>query len=217
MCATNRKNTPRMSNLADFTSSPFILSVAGLIGYWFRSVWNYTRFSMLRESGYHLLYNSILFGVVILLVTYAFYVIVFIQLEKYHADRESIFFDPYPIAAYITIVLGIISPYILNHFIFNDKRGCFVRTMEHYGESLYIILLESYEKNQLIELTLNNGQTFIGCLKKPLNFRYENFGYKYADIIPYGSSHQVSIRVEEIVAVRRFGPQDFELVKSSDK
>ena len=198
-----------MINLADFASSLLIVSVAGIVGYWFRSVWNYTKFSMLRESGHHLLYNSRLFGCFALLVLYAFFSILHSQIEAF---KDNWALRPIDVAIYITVVLGVILPYLLNCLFFNDERKYLIRTMENYGDSLYLIFLEAYENNHSIELTLKNDKIVIGRPKKQLKSRYG-----YVDVSPHDGSYPISIKAEEIVAVRRVDLQDFEQERLSNE
>lgn len=195
-----------MDTLALLLEDPqYILPLFGLsavIGYWFRSVWNYTRFSMIRESGYHLFYNSLVFGFFTLSALWLLHAVLFALVPIINTGEVSIF---------ITIVFGLFLPFLLNSFLFNDKHKYLKRTMESHGDSLYLIVFEAYKNKRYIELTLKNGKIFIGSLSKPLNYRY-----KYVDIVPHDSPHQIAIKAEEVLIVRQVERQNSEQVKPSN-
>lgn len=192
----------------DFDFPLLTLSTIAVIGYWFRSFWNYTKFSMMRESGYHLLYNSVLAGFIIAISLYLLY----LALGKlFIASNFSWFFESDEAAIYITIIFGIFLPFLLNSTLFYSKHKCLRCTAESYGDSLYLIIFEAYESESLIELTLKNGKIFIGFVPKPLNFRY-----KYIDITLQNSSHQIAITVDEVLTAKHVDRQDFEQVRSGD-
>lgn len=192
----------------DFNDPLLTLPLVGLIGYWVRSTWNYTRFSVMRESGHHLLYNSILFGFAIILVMILFYfpinyLLIFSPLTYSFATDLFV--------TYIITGVAIFFPYFVNSTFFSDKHKYIRRTMEIYGDSLYLTIFESYINKHFVELTLKNGKVFIGFSPNLLGFRYE-----YVDIIPYNGIHEVSIRAEEILTARQVDPQDFQQDKPSD-
>lgn len=171
------------------------LPILGFVGYRFRSICNYTRFSMLRESGHHLLYNSISHGFTTLLVVYAVYIMINLLIAEFHI---FVFIAPDLVAMYLVVIFAIFVPHLLNFLIFRDEYRYIRRTMKSRGDSLYLLVFDSYKNKYSLKLTLKNGKEFIGSSPKPLGFRYE-----YVDIIPHGSSQQVSIKAEEILTAKQ--------------
>ena len=107
--------------------------ITAVIGYRFLMVWNYTRFSVKADSGYHLFFNSIFFGSIIL---YACYLLGFILSILLHESvlrfmqPMLVFFEIQNIAFGIMMGLGIFTPYLLNSTIYNDEFEYLMRAIK---------------------------------------------------------------------------------------
>lgn len=180
----------------------FVLPITAIFGYWFMSVWNYSRFSVKLESGYHLFYKSTFFGCIVLFILFCiFWILSYMQQKFFLFDGVFNIFVSELVAGYITMILGIFSPYLLNYFFFKDKLRYLERAMRNCGNSLYLLILESSEARFFIELTLTNGKILVGVPSEPSNVRYE-----YVDIITHDNRHRISIQAKEILTARRFDP-----------
>ena len=148
-------------------------------GYWFLSIWHGTRFTVCKESGYHLFFKTILLGVAflfiakILLIPLAgrfenpFYFQVLIPTEL---DLEST----------LAMVLGVASPYVLNMF-YNRAKHALIAA-ENRGDLLYVTITDAIAKVELVELTMNGGKVYIGYPSSLTGFENE-----FINLVPYAS------------------------------
>ena len=212
----------------------FIITAAAVIGYRFISVCNYTKFSINLVSRPVIIYDSMYCGGMIFFVLYTLYLIpnnyvIFPSLGLYAIG-------PKYIIVYVSAIFASYLPHLLNFFIFKDETKYLKIEMENQSDSLFLTILNSIEEGYLVELTLKNGEIFVGFLPKSLTFRY-----KYVDLIPYASgicgndtritkitrkywilyselagpstnpieysTHRISIMAEEILTARRFDPR----------
>lgn len=107
----------------DFDFPLLTLSTIAVIGYWFRLFWNYTKFSMMRESGYHLLYNSVLAGSI---VAFSLYLLYLALGKLFLASYLSRFLESDEAAIYIMIIFGIFLPFLLNSTLFLVNTSAYV-------------------------------------------------------------------------------------------
>ena len=218
----------------------FIITAAAVIGYRFISICNYTKFSVNLISRPVIIYDSIYCGGVIFFVLYTLYLIpnnyvIFPSLSLYSIGPEYII-------VYFSIFAASYLPHLLNFLIFKDEAKYLKIEMENQSDSLFLTILNSIEEGYLVELTLKNGEIFIGFPPKSLTFRY-----KYVDLIPYASgicgndtkiakitrkywvlysepggqstnpieysTHRISIKAEEILTARRFDPRIYSFLE----
>ncbi len=137
-------------------------------------------------------------------------------------------------------VISVFLPYFLN-FISIESRHLRI-AIENYSDSLNLLVFDSIEREDLLELILKNGEVVVGFPVKSLNI-----GYKFVDLIPYAggfynlernltkvtsiywamenrrlppervveySNHIVSVKAEEILLARNFDPQVYNYVFS---
>ena len=148
-------------------------------GYWFLSVWYGTRFTVRRDSGYHLFFKTILFGVVFLFV--AKILLIFLK------DRIAICFDlqifiptELDLESTVAMILGVALPYVLNIF-YNQAKHALIAA-EGRGDLLYVTITKAIGKVELVELTMSGGKVYIGYPSSLTGF--EN---KFVNLIPYAS------------------------------
>ena len=216
----------------------FIVTTAAVIGYRFISVWNYTKFSIKLDPRPILIYDSMFCGSIVLLALYVLFLV-----PKYFIISSYLYYiDLDNIAVYFAVIIGIYLPYLLNYLFFTDEIKYLKLAMKSEGDSLYLKILDAIEEKYLVELTLKNGEVFIGFPPNSLSVRY-----KYVDLIPYAkgicndeaklanvtikywvvyekiteksvdpvaySDHKISIKAEEILTVRRFDYQVYRYCK----
>ena len=148
------------------------------------------------------------------------------------------FADPAYTSICIAAVISIFLPYFLN-FIFMESKYLRI-AIENYSDSLNLLVFDSIEKENLLELILKNGEVVVGFPVKSLNI-----GYKFVDLIPYAggfynlernltkvtsiywvmengklpleggveySNYKVSVKAEEILLARNFNPEVYNYV-----
>ena len=212
------------------------VTIVTAFGYGFIMIWNYTKFSMQWGSfgQYHVLLKSSFCGFTIFIV-----LLILTYIIQYFSIRIIYFYDiiylviPLHVTIFTTVVVGVSLPYILN-LIFK-KRKHLRAAIENFSDSLNLLIFDSIERGDMIELILRNSEVYIGFPIKPLNF-----GYQFVELIPYAvglysietnstqiisrysvvdneslnEPYKLSIKVEEIVTARKFdGCISFSLVR----
>ena len=139
-------------------SVEFLFSV--LLGYWVITHLNITKFKALRETGYHLLFNSTIVGVVIFGLVSTILSIG----ETIISDEIDIFYSYFPDEFSVAMCLGVVAaflgPPIWN--IFYDVDKATRRAAELNNDVIGLLVIESLEKPSLVELTLSNNKCYVG-------------------------------------------------------
>lgn len=100
----------------------YIQFVAPLIGgYWFLWTWNYTKFIVRQDSGYHLFFKSSIVGILLLIL--ATQLLSWLDLIDLVEVRAAINLIPdgFESSAILAMIIGIASAYILNIFLVKLK------------------------------------------------------------------------------------------------
>ena len=228
----------------EFESSLILifLPIAAVVGYHFISVWNCTRFMTMYKLGYNLFFTSSYSGCFTLIILFSLVVALLDQFnERFRIDIFNFILQKAHleiIAIIVTLILSFIFPYMLN-VVFRDTNKYEQHAANYFGNSLFLKIQESFEKRCLIELTLKNGERFVGIPSKKQNLRCEYvdlilyssrtcdnittfvqvksiYGIEGGEEVKQASNHQVSIREEEILIVRQFSDR-FDQTDSSRK
>ena len=177
----------------------FVSQVMPLIGgYWFLTIWNRTRFTVYKESGYHLLFKTVLAGIVFLFIAKIFLTLL--------GDFDLQGFIPTELSldGAMAMILGIVSPYVLNCFsnFFPDQfsnRDEHARiAVERHGNLLYLTINEAIKRVELVELTMKAGKVYIGY---PLKF--SSLENDFIDLIPYASGFR-SVETKELEITSKY-------------
>ena len=131
--------------------------------------WNYTRYVVRQDSGYHLFFKSSIVGIVLLIIAtqlvflYDFFGYdIAIRLTPNGFDPSSI----------LAMTMGIASAYLLN--IFFSRRNGLTRSAEGRGKYLLLMIQKSFDQLIMIEVTLNNGKVYIGVPLSEVPFGSED-------------------------------------------
>lgn len=215
-----------------------LLLLPALGGYWLLTHLHYTRYQAVRYSGYHILFRSAIVGAVLLLTAQAIVWAVNHYLPSVSAKWEPLVPVQYLDAAALSFVLGLLLPAIGNRFIDADKA---VRqAARKSGDIIELLIAESIERGNLIELSLRSGKSYIGIalvsgIEKhidsdvslvPIWSGYRNkdtqelhITTEYASVIAQSirestgiasRDFQVVIPMSEIVSARTFHPEAYE-------
>lgn len=222
-----------------------LLFIPTLGGYWFLTRLYYTRYGVLRDSGYHVLFKSAIAGCS--LVVFARLIIVFL-LNPYIPQAVEIWkshvpFDYYGTAT-LSASLGVVLPLLFNRFY--GKEMAMRRTARESGNLIELLIRENNESRKLVELSLRSGKSYIGLVLEsgiarhgesdvallPLKSGYRKEDTRelkittnYAPVIRKSleeSSYlvyeefRIVIPMSEIVTARIFDPDVYELFKSDN-
>lgn len=129
-----------------------------------------------------------------------------------------------PNSPFLTPILGLIYGMAVSNFlnIFSSKHKQEAVAAKRRSNSLYLMILETFEKEQFIEFAMKDEKVYFGCPAKPMGLESE-----YVDLKPYIGgiqgfdgkraddyvelnilNYQISLKVDEIAAVKLFRSTD---------
>ena len=222
-----------------------LLFIPTLGGYWFLTHLYYTRYGVLRDSGYHVLFKSAIAGC--FLVVVARLIIVFL-LNPYLPCISEIWKSHVPFDYYGTAVLsallGLVLPLVINRF-YNEEKAA-RETAAESGNLIELLIRESIDTKELVELSLRSGKSYIGfvfesgiarhgesdvaLLPMASGYRKEDtreleLTTNYAPVLRksleelsslVNEDFRIVIPMSEIVTARIFDPDVYELFKSDN-
>ncbi len=222
-----------------------LLFIPTLGGYWFLTRLYYTRYGVLRDSGYHVLFKSAIAGCSLVVV--ARLIIVFL-LNPYLPCISEIWKSQVPFDYYGTAVLsallGVVLPIVINWFYAEEKA--MRRTARESGNLIELLIRENNESGKLVELSLRSGKSYIGfvfesgiarhgesdvaLLPMASGYRKEDtreleLTTNYAPVLRksleelsslVNEDFRIVIPMSEIVTARIFDPDVYELFKSDN-
>ena len=204
-----------------------LLLLPAVGGYWFVTHFNVTRFQAVRESGYHILFRSVLFGI------FWYYVaavpIWFLDacdLWGFPWAIEwwgSMFPSTFTIETVAAIVLGGFSPYVLNLF-YPEKyysRKAAIDTSDH----MELLISDAVQNQSPVEISLRSRKFYIGFVMGEQGRRQSDLALS---VIPVYSGHRKENNLNLVIDIDyghtlgRFvldetlwqnrGPEDFRVV-----
>ena len=220
-----------------------LLLLPALGGYWLLTHLHYTRYQAVRYSGYHILFRSAIVGAGLLAIAQALVLTINHYLPSVAAQWEPLVPVQYFDSAVLSFVLGLLLPALGNRFIDADKA---VRqAARKSGDIIELLIAESMERGNLIELSLRGGKSYIGIalvsgIEKhidsdvslvPLFSGYRDkatqeliITTEYASVIRESlagnppipfQDFQVVIPMSEIVSARTFIPEAYERFRAA--
>ena len=136
------------------------LLVPALAGYLFLRLSNFTRFGLLRESGYHVVFRSALVGLLL-------YVAGAVAAERFPAREAlegALESAPTPLgisaAAGWSLVLGLMAS-LLPNTLYRSHRGA-RRAADKKGDFVDLLVDEASRAKRTVEISLRGGKTYIG-------------------------------------------------------
>lgn len=132
-----------------------------LAGYLFLRFCYYFKFRIVRESGYHVFFQSGLWGVVFLVVSQAIDTY-FPTLANYTWRFLGIRDDQIGIGL-LSIASSAISIPLLNWIVFN-KYNCAVASATNRGGEIEVLLYRSIKEEIPVEITLKNRRCYVGLI-----------------------------------------------------
>lgn len=182
----------------------FIQFVAPLIGgYWFLWTWNYTKFVVREDSGYHLFFKSSLAGIFFLiLANLLIFVVNCFNLKpnfKYFEAAGELIPNGFEFASILALTMGIVFAYALNWCSSAKKE--LARAAEDRGNYLFLMIQEAFDKSIMMEVTLNSGKVYIGSTLSEIPFESE-----YLRLIPYFSGYRAK-ETKQLIISRKYAEE----------
>ena len=130
-------------------------------GYWFLKHLYLTRYSLLRDSGYHVFFRAVIAGAILAFMSH---LIIFFVLNPYFPKLSEFWSMFIPISysgtAMLTFLLAFVLPCIGNQLY--DKEEAARRAALDSGDLIELLIAESIEDQRLIELSLRSRKSYIG-------------------------------------------------------
>lgn len=146
---------------------PFNLLLFPLVaGYYLLIRFEYLRYIQQRLDRQRLLFNSVLFGIFILLVTFFIRSVV----EKLFPHLIGALYAYMPIK---TRFFGTTSSSLLISILFVEVSNLIIKrekairySIKHFGNELQLLLKSSFTDSRLLQFTLDSGKFYIGWVKE---------------------------------------------------
>ena len=161
----------------------FIIPAIG--GYWFLNCLHRTRHKLTRGSGYHTLLQSAVAGGLLFGFAHLSIIVVHRYLPKFDEFWQS--YIPYPFSD--TVALGILLSVLLpvaGNKIWSEEDSARKATVES-GDHIELIILESIDQEDLVEVTLKSRKSYIGVALKS---RMLNISEPDISIVPIASGYR---------------------------
>ena len=138
-----------------------LLLLPAVGGYWFLTHFNYTRFQSVRDSGYHVLFRSAVVGIVLYCIATG----IAVAWRKEWSSAGINYLDeyspdPFTTEVILSLALAVALPILFN-FVYRSTLGV-KRAARNTGEHIELVIIESIEYSQPIELSLKNRKVYIG-------------------------------------------------------
>lgn len=141
---------------------------------------NYTRYRVFRDSGYHTLFSSAFVGALLFGVAHLIILLLNHCCPPLDALWESYFPAAYSDTVALSVALGVALPPIVNQLhrlpfrqgqltqlplvgiFFYDAAGAAYHTARENNDFIELLIADSIADRNLIELSLKNGKSYIG-------------------------------------------------------
>ena len=186
-----------------------------VIGYLFLRRWNYTRFEIPHDSGYHVLFKSIIAGMVLFAAPYliatgfARFLPSFYPLEAWRT------FVPFDYVGTLAMVFleAFAGAWVLNKTPWFNTETCLRRTVQERGDLVGHLMVDTATSREFVEVSLKNRKSYIG-----IPIYWNNAAGKHIELIPYWSGYrqedtqQLRITIDYSPVVTEHKEDDIRLV-----
>ena len=140
-----------------------LLLIPTLGGYWFLTRLYYTRYGILRDSGYHILFKSAIVGCSLFVGSRLLVVFFLNPLLPYIGEIwKSYVPHAYSGTVTLSVLLGGVLPLVINMFYRREKAAR--RTARESGDLIELLIRENIGREEFVELSLRSGKSYIGLV-----------------------------------------------------
>lgn len=146
-----------------------VLVIPAFGGYLFLTNTYATRFEAYRESGYHLIFKSVIAGLILFAISYPIAGVIspfFSSISAPYIAVSRIWgqFSPTDLSAFVlSLLLGKFSPYCINRFYYSSERAI-ERVLKKEGSQTELILKAAFDAKKLVEISLKNRKSYVGLV-----------------------------------------------------
>ena len=177
-----------------------LLLLPAVGGYWFVTHFNLTRFQAVRESGYHILFRSVLFGIF-------WYCVAAVPVWFLDACDlwgvpsavkwwDSVFPSTFTVETVAAIALGVLSPYVLNVFYYKDEGHR--RTAENTGDHMELLISDALRNQSPVEISLRSRKLYIGFVSGHNGTRQSDMA---VSLVPLYSGHRTEDNLNFVIDI----------------
>lgn len=158
-----------------------------VVGYLFLRQWNYTRFEIPHDSGYHVLFKSIIAGTILFPAPY-------LIATSFAHFFPSLFllvfwmtFVPFDYVGTLVMVFleAFAGVWLLNKTPRFNANACLRRTIRDRGDLIGNLMVDIASSREFVEISLKNRKSYIG-----IPIYWNNIAGKHVELIPYWSGYR---------------------------
>ena len=139
-----------------------LLLVPALAGYLFLNRFNGTRYSLPRETGYHVVFQSAIAGALLFLVARVLVVVANTYVPDIAERWKTIIPLDYSGTAAATFVLAALLPLALNRLSRFDRLDAREKAAEAAGDRISLIIDQAMLEGRFVELSLASRKSYVG-------------------------------------------------------
>ncbi|MDE2816954.1 MAG: hypothetical protein OXM03_01465 [Chloroflexota bacterium] len=158
-----------------------------VIGYLFLRQWNYTRFEIPHDSGYHVLFKSIIAGMALFPVPYLIATSFAHFLPSIYPLVLWKIFVPFDSEGTLVMILieAFAGAWSLNKIARFNADTCLRRTIRDRGDLIGNLMVDIATSREFVEISLKNRKSYIG-----IPIHWNNIAGKHVELIPYWSGYR---------------------------
>lgn len=139
-----------------------LLLVPALAGYLFLRWFNGTRYALPRETGYHVVFQSSIAGVILFFLARVMVVLADRLAPAMGEWWGAVVPLDYSGTAAGTFVLAVLVPLVLNRLPRFRRSDARQRAAEGAGDQISLIIDRAMLRGSLVELSLSSGKSYVG-------------------------------------------------------
>lgn len=177
-----------------------LLLLPAVGGYWFVTHLNFTRLQAVRESGYHILFRSVLVGIfwycVAATTVWFLDTCDFWKVPSLIEWWGKLFPQTFTFEIVAAIALGGLSPYVLNMF-YSAERG-YRRAALSTGDHMELLISDALRNQSPIEISLRSRKLYIGFVTGQNASRHSDMA---VSLIPLYSGHRTEDNLNLVIDI----------------
>lgn len=158
-----------------------------VIGYLFLRQWNYTRFEIPHDSGYHVLFKSIIAGMMLFPVPYLIATSFAHFFPSFYPLKFWETFVPFEYVGTLVMVFleALAGAWLLNKTPIFNADTCLRRTIADRGDLIGSLMADIAATKEFVEISLKSRKSYIG-----IPVYWNNAAGKNIELIPYWSGYR---------------------------
>ena len=191
-----------------------------VIGYLFLRQWNFTRFEIPHDSGYHVLFKSIIAGMLLFPVPYLIATSCAHFFPSFYPLVVWNTFVPFDYVGTLVMVFleAFAGARLLNKTPWFNANTCLRRTIRERGDLIGHLMVDTAATKEFVEISLKNRKSYIG-----IPIYWNNAAGKHIELMPYWSGYrqedtqQLRITTDYSSAVTEHKERDIRLIIPSSE